>query len=546
MFSTKNNSIKILITVFIFVLIFLQFNIKNVFAGDTDQSILEPSSDQYFELRGTTVKEVTGQNKQLIMELWGYNIDFKGFDVRFSYDETKFSPSNIETNVATTDETEYFKFEDEFSNSLELFDVGYTGDGEGFRWVTSFNPPVTESEHIIEKDGIGKIVTTQGGVLLGKMSFQMTADEFDVSGFKLVEDTTSPTTGIKINLDGTNSYQAQSTFIFTDKTASKDAYLSNIIVSSGQVDTENPDNSTYKEYTLTPTFDKDTLNYEIELLEYIDTIDIKATQNDSKATMKIKVPKRDADNNLVYDTDGVTIIYEEKDLLNDIPMEVTINKLGEPDTNITVIVTAEDGKTINNYELVIKRPYGTIKGRNILADFDDQDIVDNVLDVYGIQLENIADINIYKSDLAEWESISDIYGVIYPDPFTYEKLEDIDKEISYKTEDDGTFEIYVIPGTYDVQVTRLGFLDYIYSDVDIKAGDVIDMGEIRLTAGDANRDGVISQEDVNTIKKYMDMDSSDPNFKEQYNPSQIGAVVAEDLGYAKGNQDQEIQIVYFS
>lgn len=42
------------------------------------------------------------------------------------------------------------------------------------------------------------------------------------------------------------------------------------------------------------------------------------------------------------------------------------------------------------------------------------------------------------------------------------------------------------------------------------------------------------------------MDSSDSEFKEQYNPSQIGAVVSEDLGYAKGNQDQEIQIEYFS
>lgn len=51
-----------------------------------------------------------------------------------------------------------------------------------------------------------------------------------------------------------------------------------------------------------------------------------------------------------------------------------------------------------------------------------------------------------------------------------------------------------------MQVTRLGFLDYIYSDVIINAGDEIDMGEIRLAAGDANRDGVISQEDVNTIK----------------------------------------------
>lgn len=516
MFSIKNSKSKAIITILIVILIILQFNIgiKSIFAADTDQSILEPSSEQYFELRGTTITEVTGQNKQLIMELWGYNIDFKAFDVRFSYDGTKFTPSNIETNVATTDETEYFKFEDEFSSSLELFDVGYTGDGEGFRWVTSFNPPVTESEHIIEKDGIGKIVTTQGGVLLGKMSFQMTADEFDVSGFKLVEDTTSPTTGIKINLDGTNSYQAQSTFIFTDKTASKDAYLSNIIVSSGQVDTENPDNSTYKEYTLTPTFDKDTLNYEIELLEYIDTIDIKATQNDSKATMKIKVPKRDVDNNLVYDTNGTTIIYEEKDLESDIPLEVTINKLGEPDTNITIIVTAEDGKTINNYELVIKRPYGTIKGSIYIDPMATKGIYKSNIRVY-----NSNDV----STIIDWSTlISGASDKVHENLLTL-------KSQDFITNDDGTYEIYVIPGTYDILLDKDGYLDHIYTSKLVNEGDIVDLGYKELYAGDFNKDGCIQIVDMSMILNVYGTDNTSSDYKLAMDFNEDGQIQIFDL-----------------
>lgn len=533
MFSIKNSKSKAIITILTVILIILQFNIgiKSIFAADTDQSILEPSSDQYFELRGTTITEVTGQNKQLIMELWGYNIDFKAFDVRFSYDGTKFTPSNIETNVATTDETEYFKFEDEFSSSLELFDVGYTGDGEGFRWVTSFNPPVTESEHIIEKDGIGKIVTTQGGVLLGKMSFQMTADEFDVSGFKLVEDTTSPTTGIKINLDGTNSYQAQSTFIFTDKTASKDAYLSNIIVSSGQVDTENPDNSTYKEYTLTPTFDKDTLNYEIELLEYIDTIDIKATQNDSKATMKIKVPKRDADNNLVYDTDGVTIIYEEKDLLNDIPLEVKINKLGEPDTNITVIVTAEDGKTINNYELVIKRPYGTIKGSIYTAP------------TASTTKTNKATIRIYKSD--DVSKVIDLAALALATDKSsiHSTLLTLDNQ-NYITNDDGTYEIYVIPGTYDILIDKDGYLDHIYTSKLLNNEDIVDLGYKQLLAGDLNKDGNVNQRDMALLNNTYGSLSGDPNYDNNvsYDLNEDFAINQRDTAFIMNNYSKTMEI----
>lgn len=40
---------------------------------------IEPADNQYLELRATTIKEVDGQNKQVIMELWGYEIDFKRF-----------------------------------------------------------------------------------------------------------------------------------------------------------------------------------------------------------------------------------------------------------------------------------------------------------------------------------------------------------------------------------------------------------------------------------------------------------------------------------
>lgn len=229
----------------------------------------------------------------------------------------------------------------------------------------SLYPPLSTipiSEHIIEKDR-SKIISTGDAVKFGEMSFRMiTDDPFDIEGFKLKENTYSPTTGIKINLDAQTHFNAKSTFRFADVSASKDADLANMIVSSGKVNEENPDESNYKEYNLDPIFDKEINNYTLTLLEYLDTIDITATQSDENASMKIKVPKRDSEGNLVYESDGTTIIYEEKDLNNQVPMEVTLNKLGEPDTEITVDIIAEDGATQNTYKVVIKRPYGTIKG----------------------------------------------------------------------------------------------------------------------------------------------------------------------------------------
>ena len=152
----------------------------------------------------------------------------------------------------------------------------------GMRLATAFYPPVENSEHIIEKDDIGgdttegkKVITTQGGVLLGKMSFKMLTDErLDMTGFELVKGSNTPQTGIKINLDATHSFEAQSVFRFTNEVASKDADLSNLVLSSGKVNEENPDESTYKEYNLTPAFDKETKNYTLTLLEHLDIIDI--------------------------------------------------------------------------------------------------------------------------------------------------------------------------------------------------------------------------------------------------------------------------------
>lgn len=95
-------------------------------------------------------------------------LNLNGFDVRFSYDSTKLQPSSLATNIITNDSKQYFSFEPEFTNSLDITTIPYEKEGNGIRMATSFNPPVEESEHIIDKEGIGKVVNTANGVLLRK------------------------------------------------------------------------------------------------------------------------------------------------------------------------------------------------------------------------------------------------------------------------------------------------------------------------------------------------------------------------------------------
>lgn len=294
----------------------------------------------------------------------------------------------------------------------------------------------------------------------------MITDNFDVSEFNLVENLSySPNTGIKIDYTAQESYQAQSTFRFTDATASKDASLKDLIVSSGTKDGEEP---TYKEYELTPTFDKDVKEYEITLLEYVDKMNITAIQNNEKATMKIKHPKRNEDGNIVYETDGTTIVYEEKELLNNTEYMITLNELGKEDTNITILITAEDGKTTDEYKIKIKRPYGTIKGKIYTAP------------TASTTGKYIATVRVYKSEdvskIINWSEVTPgTDDTVHKDLMTLTSN-------NIKTNDDGTYEIYVIPNKYDILLDKAGYLDDVYIERQVDEGNIVDLGESELIA----------------------------------------------------------------
>lgn len=436
------------LVIFNLIILIFVFNCNIVNAESVD---ITPNENQYLELRAVEVKNVTDKDKQVIFELWAHEIEFKGFDVRFSYDGTHFAPSNINTNEYTDDETEFFKFETEFSDCMELFTVPYTGTSTGgMRAVVSFDPPISESEHIKNKENVGMIIDSSGSVLLGTLSFRTTLDKFDISSFKLeTSDTASPKTGIKISIDIGSYYENQSTFRFTDKSASRNADLSNIKLSNG-----NEEDETYKEYNLNPSFDKDTLEYTTELLEYVDKVNLEVTKDDEKSSIVIKQPKHDENGDLIFEDDGSTIVYEEKNL-DDLKTEIVLNKLGEPDTVIELKVTAEDEVTTKTYKITIHRPYGTIKGSIHTVNSNDV---------------HIADVKVYNnSNQIDWENIS-----------SHDELDDYETVLNKETSEDGTYEIKVIPGNYDVLIDKVAYLDYIFTTIQVNENDEIDLDNVEL------------------------------------------------------------------
>lgn len=348
----------------------------------------------------------------------------------------------------------------------------------------------------------------------------MTADVLDISEFRLVENLDySPNTGIKIDYTLQESYQAQSTFRFTDGTASKDASLKNLIVSSGTKDGESP---TYKEHELSPTFDKDIKEYEVTLLEYLDEINITAIKNDENATMKIKYPKRDEEKNLVYEEDNTTLVYEEKKLLDNIEYTVILNELGKDDTNITIEITAEDGKTLEEYKIKIKRPYGLIKGSIFLKPLKSTGIYNGTVRIYKTS---------EVSETIDWTTVeTDKRDNIH------EKLLTLDS-INQNTNDDGTYEIYVVPGEYDILLDKEGYLDHIILAKTINSGETLDLGEKELLAGDINKDGIIQLLDLSAILAIYESTQTDDTYNEIIDFNKDGRIQLVDLSILLANYE---------
>lgn len=60
-------------------MIFILLSSTIILAVETtgDSNCLTPTENQYLELRAVSVNDVVDQNKQVMMELWGHNIEFK-------------------------------------------------------------------------------------------------------------------------------------------------------------------------------------------------------------------------------------------------------------------------------------------------------------------------------------------------------------------------------------------------------------------------------------------------------------------------------------
>lgn len=484
----------------------------------TYASTLEPTSDQKIEYRAISQEIVNGK-KQLIIEVRIRKLNFKGIDLRLQYNTDLLTPSDIETNTAidvndADDIPSNFTYVNGFEKYMDMLEVeGTQGELRMVYSILGEDERTGTNEYYKEETVNEPIVEVTDEAIIGKISFQM-EDETAITtdDIKLKTGSTSPTTGIKVVTSEANIYQAQSLFEFTLDLTSKNANLSKIEISNG-----NDENEDYRKYDLNPIFEKETLEYETKILEYVDTVDLNIQAEDANSTIKIKYPKRDDDGKAERDNNG-NIIYEEKQISQEFSEKITLNQLGEEDTIVEITVTAEDGVTEKIYRIHIKRPYGKIKGKVQLGD----GLKESMYESYGIEMKFIADIRIYKQGQVNWDDI--IPGNL--------SLDDVDNkqiEKETKSDNDGNYEIYAIPGEYDFYIERKGFLADITTKMTINENDEIDLGTKILYEGDADRSGIIDLNDTIEIVNSMGANMGDSTYLEQYDFGQKDVVSLDDM-----------------
>ena len=216
--ATKTIKKLLIITLLIFIVLANCLTVSAV-------TKLENSEEQYMELKVVNIEDIDGADKQVTLEWWSYNLNFKALDLRFSYDSSKIEPSSVLDNSFVTDESS-FEFDGDFASYMGYM-VLSAENGE-YRCLMSLDEYDDTGTYIENDATLGYIVNSNvdGGVLIGRMSFRLFSGEIDETTFALKTAETSPTTGIEISQTMDSGYSDPSVFRFS--VLSNDASLNKI------------------------------------------------------------------------------------------------------------------------------------------------------------------------------------------------------------------------------------------------------------------------------------------------------------------------------
>jgi hypothetical protein len=116
-----------------------------------------------------------------------------------------------------------------------------------------------------------------------------------------------------------------------------------------------------------------------------------------------------------------------------------------------------------------------------------------------------------------------------------------------QTNTDGTYEIWLEQGEYDVVITKPGYLSYTVKNIQVGSIDEIQIDEKTLIAGDINGDGEIELSDLVEMNDNIGITITDENREDKsiYDLNEDGVVNSKDQKILKANYGKEAEIAEY-
>lgn len=505
----RNQIKKAVIILLIILISFILAMDKEVYSSTLDNPIvLEPTDNQYIELRAVRVNEIEGNDYQVLLEWWAHGLETSGFSIRLGYDSSVLKPSNLEDNSYYTEDISqqessnessndipgYFQFENGLEKSMDI--LGMQKDESTIKLIIGMMSPTidseNESQYIKEKDGVKVLDSSTEDVLIGRMSFRSKSRDLAEDAIKLVvAEKESPKTGITVMANKYDYYENQKVFRFTLDILSTNAKLSSLTTNLAEI----------------TDFNRNTYEYTIKVDATYDEITVYPVPEDSKSTVTIKDVKVDTESGegSVQSIKGFSELSNKK--------------------KIEILVTAEDGKTTQTYTITVLKQGGFIQGIVLTA---------------NTRGTHKATIKIYKSDQnIDWKKLNS------PDITEMEEAGEIVKTAEIETNDDGLFQIILPLGKYDVLIDKPGYLDYIVKEVEIYQQHTTSIGTKEIIAGDIIKDGVIKATDQKAILKVYGKTQESEEYNVKYDFIEDGVIKATDYKILLKNYGKKKTIEQF-